>query len=97
MTSLRQKYNISNQYQKGFTLIELMVALVLGLLVSAAAVQLFTGSILSTRMQQANDELQNSGIFGLDYIVRDIRLANYENINNPELNEQTPWGYCSNS
>jgi type IV pilus assembly protein PilW len=92
MTSLRQKYNISNQYQKGFTLIELMVALVLGLLVSAAAVQLFTGSILSTRMQQANDELQNSGIFGLDYIVRDIRLANYENINNPELNEQTPWG-----
>jgi type IV pilus assembly protein PilW len=97
MTSLRQKYNISNQYQKGFTLIELMVALVLGLLVSAAAVQLFTGSILSTRMQQANDELQNSGIFGLDYIVRDIRLANYENINNPELNEQTPWGDCSNS
>lgn len=92
MTSLRQKYKISNQYQKGFTLIELMVALVLGLLVSAAAVQLFTGSILSTRMQQANDELQNSGIFGLDYIVRDIRLANYENINNPELNEQTPWG-----
>lgn len=80
MTSLRQKYKISNQYQKGFTLIELMVALVLGLLVSAAAVQLFTGSILSTRMQQANDELQNSGIFGLDYIVRDIRLANYENI-----------------
>lgn len=74
-----------------------MVALVLGLLVSAAAVQLFTGSILSTRMQQANDELQNSGIFGLDYIVRDIRLANYENINNPELNEQTPWGNCSNS
>ena len=75
--------------QQGFTLIELMIALVLGLLISAAALQLFTGSILSSRMQQANDELQNSGIFGLDYIVRDIRLANYDNVNNPELNEQT--------
>lgn len=78
--------------QQGFTLIELMIALVLGLLISAAALQLFTGSILSSRMQQANDELQNSGIFGLDYIVRDIRLANYDNVNNPELNEQTSWG-----
>ncbi|MCH7309986.1 PilW family protein [Acinetobacter sp. ANC 4805] len=78
--------------QQGFTLIELMIALVLGLLISAAALQLFTGSVLSSRMQQANDELQNSGIFGLDYIVRDIRLANYDNVNNPELNEQTPWG-----
>ena len=78
--------------QKGFTLIELMIALVLGLLISAAAIELFTGSLLSSRMQQANDELQSSGIFGLDYIVRDIRLANYANINNPELNEQTPWG-----
>lgn len=84
--------------QQGFTLIELMIALVLGLLISAAALQLFTGSILSSRMQQANDELQNSGIFGLDYIVRDIRLANYDNVNNPELNEQTSWGgNCSYS
>ncbi|MFM6907390.1 MAG: PilW family protein [Acinetobacter tjernbergiae] len=86
------KKNSSISKQQGFTLIELMIALVLGLLISAAAMQLFTGSILSSRMQQANDELQNSGIFGLDYIVRDIRLANYANITNPELNEQTPWG-----
>ena len=71
----------SHHCAKGFTLIELMIALVLGLLISAAAIELFTGSLLSSRMQQANDELQSSGIFGLDYIVRDIRLANYANIN----------------
>lgn len=78
--------------QQGFTLIELMVALALGLLITAAAIQLFTGGIITSRMQEANTELQNSGIFGLDYIARDIRLANYSNINNPALNEQTPWG-----
>jgi len=83
---------VSLKGRQGFTLIELMVALVLGLLVSAAAIQLFTGGLLSSRMQEASAELQNSGIFGLDYIAKDIRLANYANTTNPELNEQTSWG-----
>lgn len=87
-------YYIDNKpiQQKGFTLIELMVALALGLIVTAAAVQLFTGGFLASRMQEANAELQNSGVFGLDYIARDIRLANYINTAFPELNDQTPWG-----
>lgn len=78
--------------QAGFTLVELMVALALGLLISAAAIQLFLGGLLTSRMQQANAELQNSGVFGLDYVARDLRLANYINTDFPELNEQTPWG-----
>jgi type IV pilus assembly protein PilW len=76
----------------GFTLIELMVALVLGLLITAAAIQLFLGGLLTSKMQEANAELQNSGVFGLDYVARDLRLANYTNIVFPNLNEQTPWG-----
>lgn len=78
--------------QAGFTLVELMVALALGLLISAAAIQLFLGGLLTSRMQQANAELQNSGVFGLDYVARDLRLANYINTDFPILNEQTPWG-----
>ena len=77
--------------QYGFTLIELMIALALGLIISAAAIQLFIGGFLTSRMQEANAELQNSGIFGLDYIARDIRLANY-GVTRPDLNDQTPWG-----
>ena len=83
---------ISIQKQKGFTLIELMVAIVLGLLVTAAAIQLFVGGFLTSRMQEANAELQNSGVFGLDYIAKDIRLTNFGNVARPDLNEQTPWG-----
>lgn len=78
--------------QQGFTLIELMISIVLGLLLVAAAIQLFSGGIITTRLQQANAELQDSGIFGLDYITRDIRLANYGNISNPVLNDKTTWG-----
>lgn len=81
-----------NNMQKGFTLVELMIAIVLGLLLVAAAIQLFTGGIITTRLQQANAELQDSGIFGLDYIIRDIRLANYGNITNLVLNDKTAWG-----
>lgn len=88
--SFKKKNNIAAQ--AGFTLVELMVALALGLLISAAAIQLFLGGLLTSRMQQANAELQNSGVFGLDYVARDLRLANYINTDFPILNEQTPWG-----
>ena len=87
-----KKHKVGFGSQAGFTLIELMVALALGLLITAAAIQLFLGGLLTSRMQQANAELQNSGVFGLDYVARDLRLANYINTDFPELNEQTPWG-----
>lgn len=38
--------------QRGFTLIELMVALALGLILVAAATQLFIGGLLSSRLQK---------------------------------------------
>lgn len=42
---------ISNKEQ-GFTLIELIVALALGLILVAAATQLFIGGLLSSRLQR---------------------------------------------
>ncbi len=78
--------------QKGFTLIELIVALAIGLIISAAALQLFTGGLITTKMQEASAELQDSGVFGVDYVARDIRLANFGNVNNPVLDTTTPNG-----
>lgn len=78
--------------QSGFTLIELMVALVLGLIIIGAALQLFMGGILSSRLQKANAEIQDSGVFGLDYVVKDIRFANQDNLANLKLNDETPYG-----
>lgn len=90
MNSLLYKHSLASE--KGFTLIELIVALALGLIISAAALQLFTGGLITTRMQDASAELQDSGVFGLEYIARDIRLANYNNTNNLELTDQTTQG-----
>src|SRR5690242_20718020 len=64
--------------QAGFSLIELMVALVAGLIVSAAVVAFTMSSfrsngeyVVSTRLTQ---ELRNS----LDLVMRDLRRAGYD-------------------
>lgn len=78
--------------QAGFTLIELMIVIVLGLLITAAAMQLFMGGSLSYRLQQNVAEVQDGGIFGVDYITQQIQLANYGNADYLALNDQTPRG-----
>ena len=80
-----------NQNQQGFTLIELMVALSLGLLVSAAAIQLFITSQKSAASQQGMMNLQNSSIFGLETMVRDIRQANLR-AREPYMDDKTVSG-----
>lgn len=77
--------------QKGFTLIELMIALVLGLLVSAIALQLFLTSQRSATTQQGMMNLQNSALFGLGTVVDSMRLANL-NSSQPIVNDQVLYG-----
>lgn len=62
--------------QGGFTLLELMIALVLGLVISAAALQLFLVSQKNITTQQALLNLQSDSLFGLEALARDVRLAN---------------------
>lgn len=64
--------------QKGFTLIELMIALVLGSLIVAASIQVFINANQSLAFQQSSANIQNSGLFGMDYIIRDLRRANID-------------------
>lgn len=66
--------------QQGYTLIELLTALTLGLLLVAAATQLlFTGQV-AYRVQKSQGSLQDNGVFGIEYLSRFVRIANYGNI-----------------
>lgn len=71
--------NISelSKASKGFTLIELMITLVLGLLISAAALQIFYTSSLNSRRQEASSQIQDNAIFGFSQIQQHLRRANY--------------------
>ena len=77
--------------QKGFTLLELMISLVLGLLVSAIALQLFLTSQKSATVQQGMMNLQNSTLFGLGGMVDSIRLANL-NSSQPYIDDKVLYG-----
>lgn len=66
------------RYSKGLTLIELMVALVIGLIIVAAAFQLFLTGSINYNLQKNLSELQDNGNFGLNYLVKDIKLANLD-------------------
>ncbi|MDR0237946.1 PilW family protein [Acinetobacter sp.] len=65
-------------YSKGMTLVELMLALVIGLLIMAAAMQLFLTGSINYGLQKNLAELQDNGNFGLNFILKDIKLANLD-------------------
>ena len=65
------------EIQQGFTLVELMIALVLGLLVSAAALQIFYTSSVNSRRQEASSQIQDNSIFGFSQIQQHLRRTNY--------------------
>jgi len=78
--------------QAGYTLVELMIALTLGLLIAAAATQLFMGGVLNFRMQQAGGDVEDNGTFGIDFLTQRIRMVNYGNDSYPFVTDSTPWG-----
>ena len=62
---------------KGFTLVELMISLVLGLLISAAALQIFYTSSVNSRRQEASSQIQDNAIFGFSQMQQHLRRTNY--------------------
>lgn len=81
----------NSKAQQGFTLIELMISLVLGLLISAAVIQVFITSQRVSRIQTAGSEVQDSAVFGMQSIEQQVRLSNLGNSGVP-LNDVTALG-----
>lgn len=76
---------------KGFTLIELMISLVLGLLIAAAVMQVYVMSIRTNSIQESGSNIQNASIFGLQRLEDGLRLANLGN-EHTKINQLTPGG-----
>jgi prepilin-type N-terminal cleavage/methylation domain-containing protein len=60
---------------RGFTLVEMLIALTLGLLVIGAAVQLFSRSVSATWLISQRAELQQNARASSNLLTRDISLA----------------------
>jgi type IV pilus assembly protein PilW len=61
--------------QRGLTLVELMVALVMGLIILAGVLTVFIANKQTYRFQDALSRLQENGRFAINMLERDIRIA----------------------
>jgi type IV pilus assembly protein PilW len=70
-------------HQRGVTLVELMIALVLGALVVLAATAMVVSSRSTYRSQDESTRISESARFGVELTNRLVRLTGYTNYGNP--------------
>ncbi|MFP6809273.1 MAG: PilW family protein [Pseudomonadales bacterium] len=63
--------------QRGLSLIEVMIALALGSVITVGVVQLFVANSETHRLMMGQSRMQESARFSLDFIGRSIRQAGY--------------------
>lgn len=66
-----------NHRQRGFTLVEIMVALVLSLILTAGVVQIYLTTKQTYRLQESLSRIQENARYALATLSRDIRMAGY--------------------
>lgn len=73
--------------QQGVTLIELMVAMTIGLFLTAGVISLYLGMSNTFRATQGQSEVSENGRFALEMIAQDVRHAGFDPTQPPE----EPW------
>lgn len=78
--SIKFKQYVGREQQQGFSLIELMIATLIGIFLIGGMIAVFTTTSQNYRVQQALTEIQNKGRFSLKKIRQDLQLAGFERI-----------------
>ncbi len=63
--------------QKGLSLVELMVAVTIGLILLAGVIQIFTSNKQAYRVQSAMARVQENGRLAMQLLTQDIRMADF--------------------
>ncbi len=66
-----------NPSWRGFTLVELMVAMTIGLIVLAAVAKIFATSRTTYGLEENLARVQENGRFAMEFLAQDIRMAGY--------------------
>jgi type IV pilus assembly protein PilW len=61
----------------GLTLIELLIAMVMGLTLTAGVMQVYVGNTQTERDQESRARMQENGRFAVSYLAHEIRMAGY--------------------
>lgn len=68
---------IGRRHVFGLSLVELMVALTIGLIIMAALIRLFATSRSTYTLEENLARVQESGRFAMEFLAQDIRMAGY--------------------
>jgi type IV pilus assembly protein PilW len=84
-------------HNKGFSLVELMVALVITLILTAGIAQIFLSSKKSFTIQESLGRVQENGRYAIDTLVTDVRRAGYwgGNADITTIEDYTPGGVAN--
>lgn len=75
--------------QRGLSLVELLIAMALGLLLTVGALQMMLSSQGLYRTTDSLSRIQESGRFALDFLAKDIRMGGYNVRDGVALYSQT--------
>jgi len=80
----------SGSHAAGFTLVELLVALALGLLIIGGMFTAYLSASWTTDTNARFTEVQNNGRYAIDYLRREIQLAGFLGMQNSDVFNKTP-------
>jgi type IV pilus assembly protein PilW len=73
--------------QKGFTLVELMISLVLGLIISGAVIQILSSNTVTDGLNRAIANAQESGRFIISRMRQELMMTGRYDVLDPNLNQ----------
>ncbi len=66
---------------RGFSLVELMIALLIGLVIAIGVVQIFSATRATYQLDESLARAQENGRFALEFLSQDVRHAGYAGCN----------------
>lgn len=81
---MKQQHSLPTQ--RGMTLIEILIAMVLGVFLLGGVIGIFINSKQTYRMQEALSRLQENSRFAVDFMSRDIRETDFWGCTRQDLN-----------
>ena len=63
--------------QKGLSLVEIMIAMLLGLFLTGGIMQIFASSRMTYKVHEATSRMQETGRMAVEVLARDIRMADF--------------------